>query len=326
MVQIERLGLSELTFRNAKQSDLRGCTVTKILVTGSAGFFGYHLTTSLRRAGHQVVGFDLTPSKDPHHHDQFFCGDVRDVGSVSDAISGCEAVFHLAGIADIDAAVEDPIGAADVNVVGTASVLEACRRAGVGRFILASTVYVHSEAGSVYRTTKRAAEGLVWDCSELWGLRPTILRLGSLYGPRADSNNAVRQLISMGLRQGRIEFWGDGSEVREYIHVTDAARLAVRVLEERFASRSIHLAGRDRLTTREVVEMIAEIMGGGTEVSFDEKPFSGRYHLTPYSLRASRTSLGERLEDETFVDLGLGLLDVIENISDELENEREHLA
>lgn len=300
--------------------------MAKILVTGSGGFFGYHLTASLRHAGHRVVGLDLNPAQNGEHYDQFFCGDVRDVGCVSDAISGCEAVFHLAGVADLDAAVEDPIRAADVNVVGTASVLEACRRASVSRFLLASTVYVHSEAGSVYRTTKRAAESLVWDCSKLWGLRPTILRLGSLYGPRADRNNAVRRLIRMGLRDGRIEFWGDGSEVREYIHVTDAARLAVRTLDERFESRSIHLAGRDRLTTREIVEMIAEIMGGGIEVSFEEKPSPGRYHLTPYSRRASGIALGERLEDETFVDLGLGLLHELENISDELENERENRA
>lgn len=303
--------------------------MTKILVTGSEGFLGRYLVRALLQSGHDVVGFDLTLSQNQRGNQEryeHFCGDVRDVGSVLDAIAECEAVFHLAGIADLDAAAADPLQAADINVVGTASVLEACRRAGVGRFIFASTVYVHSQFGSVYRTTKRAAESLIWDCSQLWGFRSTILRVGSLYGPGADNNNAIRRVINMGLREGHIEFWGDGSEIREYIHAADAARLATLVLDERFASRSIHLAGRDRLATREIVGMIAEIIGGDTQVSFNEEPYSGRYHLTPYSLDSTRTLLGERLTDETHIDIGLGLLETIETISVELENEREPLA
>lgn len=303
----------------------------RVLVTGSGGFFGRHLVLELEKANHQVVCFDQQPPLgDGQQPGQIarhsVVGDIRDVDAVSRALAGCDAIYHLAAVADLGAASDNPRNAADINVVGTASALEACRRVGVERFMLASTVYVHSSAGSVYRTTKRAAESLVRDCSQLWGLRPTILRLGSLYGPGADSGNAVRRIISMGLRDGRIDFWGDGSEVREYIHATDAARLAVRALDERFSSRSLHLVGRDRLTTREMVEMVAEIMGGDVAVSFNDEPYSGRYHLTPYSLSSSRIEIGERLTDETYVDLGLGLLDAMQHLCAELEDEHGYSA
>lgn len=285
----------------------------RVLVTGSSGFLGRHVAHAHRDAGHEVVGFDLTPG--PAASDvPTVVGDVRDVDAMSAALAGCDAVYHLAAVADLGTAAEDPLRAAEVNVVGTTAALEACRRAGVDRFVLASTVYVHAAAGSVYRTTKRAAESLVHDCAELWGIRSTILRFGSLYGPGADSENAIRRILVMALTQGRIDFWGDGTEVREYIHAADAARLAVRALEDRFVGRTLHLVGRDRMTTREMVEMVREIIGADVEVGFAEEQYQGRYHLTPYSLDSGRVQVGERLTDETYVDLGLGLLDTMQHL------------
>lgn len=270
-----------------------------------------------QHAGNEVIGFDLVEGV-PRAVTAQVVGDVRDVEALCSALEGCDAVYHLAAVADLNAAAREPLRAVEVNVGGTAAALEACRRVGVTRFVLASSVYVHSGMGSVYRTTKRAAEALVLDCADLWGLEPTILRFGSLYGPGADPENAIRRIITMALRNGRIEFWGDGTEVREYIHAADAARLAVRALDERFVGRVLHLVGRDRMTTREMVAMVAEIIGPGIEVAFAEEQYPGRYHLTPYSLDSGRVRMGERLTDETYVDIGLGLLDTMHNLLDAL--------
>lgn len=247
-----------------------------------------------------------------------FVGDVRDVDALSAALVGCDAICHLAAVADLEAAARAPLHATEVNVIGTVAALEACRRSEVERFVLASTVYVHSGAGSIYRTTKRAAEALVLDCSELWGLRPTILRFGSLYGPGADPDNAVRRIISMALSDGRIKFWGDGTEVREYIHVFDAARLAVQALDERFVGRALHLVGRDRMTTRELIAMVVETLGVDIDVTFAQEHSPIRYHITPYSLNAERIRVGERLTDETYVDIGLGILDTMQSLAADL--------
>ncbi len=297
----------------------------RVLVTGSSGFLGRHVVTALHSAGHDVLGFDQVPESPGEASDAMLedgieriVGDVRDVDAITDALDGCDAAYHLAAVADLSAAADDPLHAAQVNVVGTSAALEACRRTGTSRFIHASTVYVHASAGSVYRTTKRAAESLVHDCAELWGLHPTVLRFGSLYGPGADSDNAIRRIITMALTDRRIEFWGDGTEVREYIHAADAARLAVRALDERFVGRTLHLVGRDRMTTGEMVRMVAEIVGSDLPVVFGEERYRGRYHLTPYSLDAGRISIGERLTDETYVDLGLGLLDTMQHLAADL--------
>lgn len=159
-------------------------------------------------------------------------------------MQGCDAVYHCAAVADLDHARDDPRLAIDVNVLGTLTVLEAAAAAGVHHVMHASSVYVFSKGGSVYRTTKQAAENLVQDLAPSLDLDATILRFGSLYGPRADENNAILRLVTQAVTERRIDFWGDGSEIREYIHITDAAALAVDALDPRFAGQSLHITGQ----------------------------------------------------------------------------------
>ncbi len=280
----------------------------RVAVTGGGGFLGGHVSDELVRRGHDVLVIDTAQVA---VHDRVAeTIDIRDVEAVREAIDGYEAVFHCAAIADLDQARKEPRSAIEVNVLGTLNVLEAAAQAGVSRFMHASSVYVFSKGGSVYRTTKRAAENLVQDLSVSLGLSATVLRFGSLYGPRADAQNAISRLVSQAVVEGRIDFWGDGSEIREYVHIRDAASLAVDALDQRFGGQALHIAGRERVTTLELLEMINEILGGEIEISMRDEPFDGRYRLTPYS---SDTNLGIRLVSETYVDLGLGLLEAIQD-------------
>ena len=290
----------------------------RVLVTGGSGFLGSHIVDALTAAGHDVVVFDQHESPWRTDAQEFVAGDVRDLDGVKTAVEGAAAVYHLAAVADLDDALSSPRAAMDVNVMGTVNTLEAARQAGVERFLLASSIYVHSDAGSVYRTSKRAAEGIARDYHQLWGLPLTILRFGSLYGPRADPSNAVRRLLEQALEKRRIEFWGDGTEVREYIHVSDAATLAVEALGSEFVGDVLHLTGQERITTRELVEMIVEMMGGDIEVSYNDRPFTGRYRLTPYSYPGHSGDLGRRLTGRTHIDLGLGLLHSLNDLDRQL--------
>lgn len=205
-------------------------------------------------------------------------------------------------------------------MLGTLTVLEAAAAAGIQRVMHASSVYVFSTGGSVYRTTKQAAENLVQDLAPSLGLGATILRFGSLYGPRADENNAILRLVTQAVTERRIDFWGDGSEIREYIHISDAAALAVDALDSRFVGQSLHITGRERLSTRELIEMIDEMLGGGLDITLRDEPFEGRYRLTPYSFESSS---GRRLTSDTYVDLGLGLLEAIRAVSEQQEGSRQ---
>jgi UDP-glucose 4-epimerase len=278
----------------------------RVLVTGSAGFLGSHIADELIHRGHEVVSLDVLASSALDR--QVVIADVRDTEAVQDAMLGCDAVFHCAAVADLDRAREFPRRAIEVNVLGTLSVLEAAAATGTRRFLHASSVYVFSRGGSIYRTTKQAAENLVQDLSRTMGINATILRFGSLYGPRADDRNAILRLVTQAITENRIDFWGDGTEIREYIHIRDAAALAVDALDASFVDHALHITGRERITTLELLEMINEILGGQLDISLRDEPFEGRYKLTPYSFN---TNLGRRLVADTYVDLGLGLLESI---------------
>ncbi len=283
----------------------------RVMVTGGSGFLGGHIGDELVRRGHDVVVLDTAPNSAVDRESVDI--DIRDVEALRAAMDGCQAMFHCAAIADLDRARDNPRLAIEVNVLGTLNLLEAAAAAGVSRFMHASSVYVFSNGGSVYRTTKQAAENLVQDLAGRLGLSATVLRFGSLYGPRADAQNAISRLVSQAVNEGRIDFWGDGTETREYVHIRDAASLAVDALDARFAGQALHITGRERMTTLELLEMINEILGGQLAISLRDVPFDGRYRLTPYSFDAS---LGRRLVADTYVDLGLGLLEAIREASE----------
>jgi UDP-glucose 4-epimerase len=288
----------------------------KALVTGGSGFLGSHIADELVQKGHEVVVLDLNPPASEER--TFIQADIRDAQAVNDAVIGCDSVFHCAAIADLDRARNAPRSALEVNVLGTLTALEAAGAAGVQRFMFASSVYVFSNSGSVYRTTKQAAERLVEDLSPELGLRSTILRFGSLYGPRADPQNAILRLVTQAVNDRRIDFWGDGTEIREYVYISDAASLAVTALDLEYAEDAVHITGRERISTLELMQMIDEMLGGGIEIKLRNEPFEGRYRLTPYSFTADK---GRRLVGDTYVDLGLGLLEAIRASSERKQME-----
>ncbi|MEC8520514.1 MAG: NAD(P)-dependent oxidoreductase [Actinomycetota bacterium] len=286
----------------------------RILITGGSGFLGSHIADEASHRGHEVVTFDRLPSSWRSAEQREIVGDILDFDALSNSMADCDAVYHCAAVADLGEARRDPKTAVSVNVLGTLAVMQAAQASGVHRLLHASSVYVYSRSGSVYRTTKRAAESLVSDLSKDFGLSTTLLRFGSLYGPRADADNAILRLTTQAVTEGRMDFWGDGSEVREYIHIRDAAALALDALSPEFDGQALHITGRERLTSRELVETIAETLGGEIDITFKDEPFEGRYRLTPFS---HEDSLGRRIVSSTYIDLGLGLLEQIRMVSDE---------
>lgn len=283
----------------------------KILVTGASGFLGSHIADALSAAGHEVALFDLKPSPWLRPDQTMLIGSVLDSDAVRAAVAGRDAVYHLAAVADIEEALGSPRKTVEVNVIGTVNMLEAARETKAGRFVFASSIYVYSNEGSFYRTTKRACEQLIEDFRERFELPFTVLRFGSLYGPRADDTNNVRRMLTQALTERRVEYYGTGEEVREFIHVFDAAAMAVDILAPEFTNQFIHLTGRERMTSREMLNMIREMLGGSVEVGFRASTQTGHYVQTPYNYTPK---LGRRLIRSTYIDLGLGLLDCLQEL------------
>lgn len=293
-------------------------TKPTVAVLGGSGFLGSHTADALSEAGYAVRVFDRAPSPWLRSDQQMIIGDLADTAALDQAVATCDAVFHFAGIADIGEAARDPRRTAQVNLVGTVNALEACRKAGVGRFMFASTVYVYSGHGSFYRASKQAAEAFVQTYQKEHGLSYTILRYGTLYGRRAGSRNRIHKMLRDALTTGQILYPGSGEAVREFIHVSDAARLSVKVLAPDYANRHLVLTGVEKLTIKDVLQMIREMTGNRTRIAWANEELPGHYRLTPY---AFMPEIGHKMVPETYVDFGQGLLDamaeIIEDTSDQ---------
>lgn len=231
-----------------------------VLVTGAAGFIGSHVAEALCAAGRTVCGFDdLDDYYDPalkrrnleqagrHSGFRFVQGDIRDRAAVAAAFRdhGVREVVHLAARAGVRPSIADPVLYADVNVTGTAVLLEAARQAEARTFVLASSSSVYGAradapfresdppavAISPYACTKQAAELLGRTWAALHGMDVTALRFFNAYGPRQRPDMAIHKFSALMLAGRPVPFFGDGSMRRDHTYVADVVRGVLRALE-----------------------------------------------------------------------------------------------
>lgn len=290
----------------------------KILVAGGSGFIGSHVADALSDAGHDVTIFDRRESPYIRPDQTFVQGDTLDSGMVQEAITGKDCVYNFAGIPHLDIGLNHPIETVEQNIMATVNMLEAARKAGIKRFVYASSIYVYGERGSFYRCSKQAAELYVEEYQRLHGLDYTILRYGTVYGPRADDHNSIRRYLRMALFDRCIKARANGNEIREYIHVRDAAVSSVKILCEEFRNEHVVLTGLHATKFVDMLVMIREIVGQDVQIQIgppdpdDPKAgASGHFCITPYCYRP-RTA--KKLVNNPYFDMGQGLVECIEQI------------
>lgn len=285
-----------------------------VLVLGGSGFLGSHVADALSNEGYRVKILDRQQSIWIRDDQEMIIGDMLDQSILNDAVKGCVAVYNYAAIADLNEALTKPIETARINVLGNVQVLEACRLHKVPRYIYASTVYVHSREGGFYRCSKQAAENYVEEYQRSYGLDYTVLRYGSLYGPRSDSHNGLWRIVKEVLDTGVVKYEGNVESVREYIHVEDAAKASVLALTDDFKNQHVVLTGQEPMRVLDMLKMLAEILGIKNEIQFENLPYAGHYIRTPY---AYQTKLGRKFIPPMHVDLGQGLLQLISEINNQ---------
>ena len=141
---------------------------------------------------------------------------------------------NCAALADIDRALKEPVNTVKVNILGTVQALELCCKYNIKRFIQASTIYVNSSEGGFYRSSKKAAEDYVDEYNKIYGLNYTILRFGSLYGQRSDDTNGIKKILRNAILNNNIGYSGSQRAVRNYIHVSDASKACVDILNTKY--------------------------------------------------------------------------------------------
>jgi UDP-glucose 4-epimerase len=209
----------------------------RILVTGGSGFVGSHTVDALIARGHEPCIFDLVaPTAQPPQRVDSAIGDILDAAAVRRAVQGCDAVIHLAAVADVNHVMRDPARARRVNVRGTRHVLGAAAAEGIRRVVFASTVWVYGSsngrpfteddepaaAGHPYVATKLAGERLCTEYARR-GLGVTVARLGIPYGPRARAATVLARFASQAIRGEPITVAGDGRQSRPFVYVEDLA-------------------------------------------------------------------------------------------------------
>ena len=285
----------------------------KAVVVGGSGFLGSHVADHLTNTGFQVTIYDKIKSQWIRQDQEMVVGDVEDGEKINQTIAGAEVVYNFAALADLNEALKQPIKTVKINILGNLNVIEACRAHGIKRFIYASTVYVHSREGGFYRCSKQTSEAYVEEYQRVYGLNYTILRYGSLYGSRADDSNGINRIVKSAVNDGVIRYAGNINSMREYIHVEDAAKASVDILSDQFENENIVLTGQEPMKVFEMLKMLAEILSiDENNIEFIEDNNEGHYVRTPYSYQPK---LGKKYIPPVHVDLGQGLLQVINEIS-----------
>ena len=283
----------------------------KTIIFGGSGFLGSHVADVLTDRGYDVLIFDKVYSPYLKKGQKMILGDILDERAVHAAVQGTDYVYNFSALADIDEAHILPIETVKVNVLGNVNILEASKNAKVKRFVYSSSIYVFGDAGSFYRSSKQSAELFIENYQKIYGLDSTILRYGSLYGPRSNENNWIYRILKQALLEKKITRHGDGEEIREYIHVQDAARLSVDILKDEYRNRRVIITGNDQMKIKDLLTMVREILKNDVKIEYLPAKENEHYTITPYVFNPQ---LAMKIHGSEYVDMGQGFLNILAEI------------
>lgn len=247
----------------------------KTAVTGGAGFIGSHLTDALAAGGHDVLVIDnLSAGKKEQINKKakFVQKDIK--SDLTSDLGGIETVFHLAADPIVSASASNPKKTLDSNVVGTFSVLEACRKANVRHIVLASTSTVYGEAGVIptpethpcapisnYGASKLACEAYVSAYSGSYGIKGTSLRFANIFGERSTHGVMFDFFHKLKKDPKRLEILGDGKQDKSYLHVSDCVSAILVAWKKQKAQYDVfNIGSKDKITVNSLARLMCELM------------------------------------------------------------------
>jgi nucleoside-diphosphate-sugar epimerase len=296
--------------------------VSRVLVTGAAGFIGSHLVEALLADGNEVIGLD---NFDPFYaramkernlaevgqHSGFLFRelDLLDVPAVRALLTPETVIVHLAAKAGVRPSLADPVGYARANVTGTAAVLEAAKQAGVSRIVFGSSSSVYGDSTPVpfredaaatvpvspYAATKRAGELLLSSVAPIYRFKATSLRFFTVYGPRQRPDLAIHSFARKMVEGETLTLFGDGSQARDYTYCDDIVAGVLAAItwtaNAPIGVQTFNLGGNHSIPTEAMVAEIARALA--VEPKIEWAPMQpGDVQQTAADLTKSGATLG----------------------------------
>ena len=260
--------------------------MTKVLITGGAGFIGSNFVKYMldKHPEYELVNLDaltycgnLENLKDIEDSDNytFVKGDIRDKELVSNLVGDCDYVINFAAESHVDRSIEDPEIFIKSNVLGTQVLLNAANRFGVEKFIQISTDEVYGSLGktgyftestplqpnSPYSASKAGADLVVRAYGETFNLPINITRCSNNYGPYQFPEKLIPLMISNALEGKKLPVYGDGKNIRDWLHVHDHCRAIDLVMHEGVLGEVYNIGGNNEKQNIEIVKLILNELG-----------------------------------------------------------------
>lgn len=282
-----------------------------ILVTGGSGFLGSHLCDELTKLGHKVIIFDKKVSPYLKKNQIMVKGDFYNLNRLDKYLKKINVVFHFAAQSNLDKSIKNPNDFLHDNIFSTSSLLNKIYKfKNIKQFVFASTLYVSSNKGAFYRVSKHASELIIEEYNKLFGLNYSILRFGTVYGTRANEENSIYRTLVQAIKNQKISIPGTGEEIREFIHVKDAIKATIQIMQNKYYNQNLLITGLNRISLNELSKIINEIFNHSLKIKFT-KPSKSHYKFTPFSLNKVKN---KKIVLDSYYDLSEGIIEIVNDI------------
>lgn len=255
-----------------------------VLITGSSGFIGSCLINNLPD---NFVVYALDKKKKKFNRKiNFIHGTILSKKNyLKKILNKIDIIFHFAAISDLTEASNLPVETVKTNILSSIELLDMCCNKKI-KFIFASTIYVLSEDGGFYKSSKRAVEDYIIEYSKKFNIDFRILRYGSLYGADAPSTNGLKKILIFA-KKNKLVYDGKKNSVRRYIHVEDATKAAIKVISSKYKNQILNITGKKEIKITKILNFIKKKFKINSQIFYLKKGY-GHYTKNPITYKVNK--------------------------------------